>query len=97
MSTMNTEASLTRATILDTAKAYVTKDRAADHGNLEDNFTCIAKLWSAYLGCEVKPHDVGSLMVLFKVARIKGNAGHADSWIDVAGYAACGGEVATRL
>ena len=39
-----------RAEVLDTAKEYVTKDRAADHGNMEDNFTTIAKYWSNHLG-----------------------------------------------
>ena len=31
-----------RADCLDTAKAYVTKDRANDHGDMEDNFATIA-------------------------------------------------------
>ena len=35
------------------------------------------------------------MMVLLKVARIKGNAQHADSWVDIAGYSALGGEIAT--
>ena len=33
-------------------------------------------------------------MVLMKLARIKGSNGtHKDSWVDIAGYAACGYEV----
>ena len=38
-----------RAKILDTAKGYVTKDRAADHGDMEDNFQRIALYWNAHL------------------------------------------------
>lgn len=83
-----------RAQILDTAKQYVTKDRNASHGEPEDTFGVIAGLWSAYLGAEVSPADVCNLMVLLKVARAKANPMHDDSWVDIAGYAACGAEVA---
>lgn len=84
-----------RATILDTAKSYVTKDRQATHGNPEDSFGMIARLWSAYLGQEVKAHDVCSMMALLKVARARENPTNDDNWIDMAGYAACGAEVAS--
>ena len=40
---------LTRAEVLDTAKEYVTKDRASDHGDMEDNFKTIAIYWSVTL------------------------------------------------
>lgn len=86
---------MNRAEILDTAKGYVTKDRAADHGDLEDNFVCIANLWSAYLGIRVSLADVAVMMVLLKCARARGVPGHGDNWVDMAGYAACGGEIAT--
>lgn len=83
-----------RAQILDKAKEYVTKDRNATHGEPEDTFGVIAGLWSAYLGAEVSPADVCNLMVLLKVARAKANPLHDDSFVDIAGYAACGAEVA---
>ena len=35
------------------------------------------------------------MMALLKIARLMSNPEHADSWIDGAGYLACGGEVAT--
>jgi len=85
----------TRGTVLDLARKYVTKDRAADHGNMEDNFSMIAGLWSVYLGKEIKPYDVGAMMTLLKTARIKSNPAHLDNWVDGAGYMACGGELAT--
>ena len=44
----------TRSEILDTAKEYVTKDRAATHGDMESNLTTISELWSVYLRCEYK-------------------------------------------
>jgi len=83
----------TRAEILDTAKKYVTKDRADQHGDMESNFTMIADLWSVYLGVEVKPHDVGVCMSLLKIARIKSTPENADHWQDSCGYMACGGEL----
>lgn len=84
----------TRAEISDTAKENVTVDRAATHGDAEDTFASIASLWSAYLGEEIGVTDVSLMMCLLKVARLKGNPTHLDSWIDIAGYAACGGEIA---
>ena len=37
---------VSRGQVLDTAKEYVTKDRASDHGNMEDNFQRIALYWN---------------------------------------------------
>lgn len=84
-----------RADILDAAKQAVTVDRAATHGDMEDNFWRIAGYWTAHLDHPVTAADVAVMMVLLKLARIKGNPANADSWVDAAGYAACGGEIAT--
>jgi hypothetical protein len=85
-----------RADILATASEYVTIDRAATHGDAEDNFRRIADLWNAYLGVDdITSIDVAVMLALLKVARIRSNPTHADNWIDIAGYAACGGEIAT--
>lgn len=86
-----------RATILDTAKEYVTKDRAATHGGAEESFEYIANFWSNYLGVGISEKDVCAMMCLLKIARIRGNPDHLDSWIDVAGYAALGGEMESRF
>ena len=85
-----------RGSILDTAKEYVTKDRAADHGDMEDNFQRIAAYWNTHLGLVgvVRDTDVAVMMTLLKVARIHSNTTNADNWIDAAGYMACGGELA---
>ena len=88
---------MNRSDILDTAKQYVTVDRAATHGNgAEDSFQTIADFWSAYLGRSVSTSDVCAMMCLLKLARIKGNAEHIDSWIDLAGYGSLGGEMAGK-
>jgi hypothetical protein len=85
-----------RADILATASEYVSIDRAATHGDAEDNFSRLADLWNAYLGVDtISAVDVAVMLSLLKVARIRSNPKHADNWIDIAGYAACGGEIAT--
>ena len=83
-----------RAEILEAARQAVTVDRAATHGDAERTFERIADLWRAYLGVAVSPTDVALMLALLKIARAKGNPGHADNWVDLAGYAACGGELA---
>ncbi len=87
---------MNRSDILDTAKEYVTKDRAATHGSAEDNFGLIAAYWSAHLGRNIKTHDVAVMMTLLKLARAKSNPKHIDNWIDGCGYLALGGETAAE-
>lgn len=86
---------MNRAEILDTAKQYVTVDRADTHGDAESNFGLIAAYWSAHLDAYVGAEDVAIMMTLMKLARAKAKPGHADNWIDGCGYLACGGEIAT--
>tara|TARA_R110000787_G_scaffold113247_1_gene222390 strand:- start:204 stop:512 length:309 start_codon:yes stop_codon:yes gene_type:complete len=88
---------ITRSEILDTAKKYVTKDRAATHGDMEDNFEMIAKFWGNYLGVTIYSADVSAMMTLLKIARIKSNPTHLDNFIDACGYMACGGEIMSKI
>jgi len=88
--------SATRAFILDAAKHAVTQDRNATHGNPEDSFAAIAAVWSARLGITLTGWQVCILLADLKTCRAWGNPGHQDSWVDIAGYAACGGELAGR-
>ena len=55
---------MNRAEILDDAKQKVTVDRAADHGDMEDNFSTIAAYWTTHLGTQVSAHDVAVMMTL---------------------------------
>ena len=87
---------VSRADILDRAKAIVTGEREKQYGKPEDNFAIIAELWSAYTGYKFSPVDVAMMMALLKVARIKTGVGTVDSIVDLAGYAACAGEIAGR-
>ena len=85
---------MNRAEILNTAHATITIDRAATHGAAENTFGLIATYWSAHLNHPVSAVDVAAMMTLFKLARLQGNPGHLDNWVDAVGYAAIGGELA---
>lgn len=82
-----------RQVILDTAMGLVLHDRHVDYDAPIVDFTRTAAMWSAYTGHEFSPHDVAVLMVLVKVSRLATSPQKLDSWVDIAGYAACGGEV----
>lgn len=90
---------MNRSDILDTAKTYITADRAATHGAAEDSFNAIAASWEVWLSIRkpgpLNAFDVACMMTLFKLARMAGNPGHIDSAVDAAGYAALAGEIAT--
>lgn len=83
----------TRETVLDAAKRCVCGDREQDYGSPENNFRTISSMWSAYAGVEFTPVDVAAMLALLKIARIASGHAKADNWIDLAGYAACGGEI----
>lgn len=87
---------VSRAEILDCARIAVTGEREQQYGKPEDNFAIIAKLWSAYKGDSFTPVDVAMMMALLKIARIKTGVGTVDSFVDLAGYAACAGEIAGK-
>ena len=92
---------MTREEILDTAKKCVCGKREQDYGSPEDNFQTIAYLWNDYLYSGSKPSlidatDVAMMMALLKIARIRNGGGTGDSFVDLAGYAACGGEISAK-
>ena len=41
----------------------------------------------------VDSKDVAAMLVLLKIARIASGHAKMDNWVDIAGYAACGGEI----
>ena len=88
---------ITRKNILTDAIGCVCNDREVQYGDPEDNFYRIAKLWNAYLGDNVVDEvDVAMMMALLKVARAKTGRNKADNFVDLAGYAACAGEIALK-
>lgn len=92
-----------RRQTLDKAAAAVLGDRDVSYGKPEDNFGVIAEFWTSYLRRrgllvgfdDVRPADVGNLLGLMKYGRLAGNLSHADSYVDIAGYAACSAECET--
>ena len=94
-----------RAYILDMAKSIVTGEREKSYGKPEDNFRIIGEMWETYLrarcvtpdgGIDILPEDVAIMMAILKIARIASGNYKVDSYIDLAGYAACAGECAGR-
>lgn len=97
----------TKKSVLESAIQTVA-DRGVPYGGVEDNFGRIAALWTTHLmnryagtltddPPKLDPSDVAMMMALMKIARLEANPSHADSWVDVAGYAACGGEIGANL
>ena len=86
----------TRKRVLREAERCVCGQREQDYGTPEDNFGRIAEFWTTYMGVEFGTVDVAIMMALLKIARISENLQHMDSWVDLAGYAACGGEIAGK-
>ena len=96
-----------RAEVLAEAKKCVCGEREQDYGTPEDNFTTIGLMWAVYLRAAhpeltkvlpingIKAKDVAVMMSLLKVARIA-TGSSPDSFVDLAGYAACAGEIATQ-
>ena len=84
---------MNRPEILDKAKACVCGDREQDYGAPEKNFGTIAEFWATYLSYDITAKDVAAMLALLKIARIASGHAKDDNWVDLAGYAACGGEI----
>ena len=83
-----------REQILETAIKTVCQDRQDRYGAVENNFQMIAEFWSTYLNAPVTAVDVAMMMGMLKIARIRTGKFTQDNFVDLAGYAACGAEVA---
>lgn len=92
---------MNRKDILELASSAVhAMDMDHDYGKPEDNFATIAELWNTYLDAVfdedfngyLSSRDIAAMMILLKVARAA-NSTKCDHWVDIAGYAACGGEI----
>ena len=81
---------MTRDEFVDSVRNIV-EGRDKVHGKPEDTFEKIASLWTFYLHKVITRKDVACMMILFKVARLQNNMNNEDNWIDIAGYAVCGG------
>lgn len=84
-----------REDALKKAATFICGDRDRDYGNPKGSFELIANLWGDYLGVNIKSRDVGIMMALLKIARLK-TSGKADSSLDLIGYGACINELDTE-
>jgi hypothetical protein len=94
-----------RAEILEAARVCVCGERQQDYVTPENNFETIGLLWGVYLRAShpelakvmainhINAKDVATMMGLLKVARIA-TGYKEDNFVDLAGYAACAGEIA---
>lgn len=87
---------MTRAETLKKAKDCVCGQRENEYGSPENNFKTIADFWSVYKGVQFTTNDVAMMMALLKIARIRTGTATDDSYVDLAGYAACGAEITSN-
>ena len=81
-----------RDQILDKAKILISGERAKDYGDAYLNHKRIAELWSPILNKDITVEQVYACMIAVKLSRLIETPDHEDSWIDICGYAALGGE-----
>lgn len=86
-----------RSELLLEADQLVNGDRNNHYGPPSQDFERTALLWSTYLSGRrmIEAHDVAVMMILLKVSRLSWSAENRDSWVDIAGYAACGFDALT--
>ena len=83
------------ANLLDEAKETV-EHRQKEYGPPIVNFANIARRWSMVLGRDVTANEVVRCMLEVKLARLDQDPHHYDTFVDIAGYAACLEEVTVR-
>ena len=84
---------MNREDFLEQAAELVSATRDEVYGDPLTNHQRIADLWSAILGINVEPEEVVLCMIAVKMSRLCNTFDHKDSWVDIAGYAALGGEI----
>jgi hypothetical protein len=87
---------MNRDEVLADAKEKINGPRAKDYGDAYENHDKIAKMWSAILGMEVTVAQVYQCMLAVKIGRLITTPEHEDTWVDIAGYAALGGEISEK-
>ena len=83
---------MNRKEILRKAESLVNGPRAKQYGDAHENHARIAQMWSVLLDKPVTIQQVYQCMVAVKLARLVVTPNHEDSWIDICGYGALGGE-----
>jgi hypothetical protein len=87
---------MNRGDILRQAETLVSNDRELVYGPPRLNQQRIADLYNAYWkhrDGEFTVSDVVIFAILTKIARLIQSPGNLDTWVDIAGYSALGGEL----
>ena len=93
-----------RNEILKLAEKLVSKDRNEQYGEPSEAFAVIGELWTTYMRhrrarveledqLHIARYDVGVMLSLMKIARLMQKPKKMDTHVDLAGYAACTGEI----
>jgi len=87
----------TREDFLKQAESLINGPRAKEYGPARLNHQRIADIWTILLAkklaADISPEDVVACMVGLKLARLAEDMHKDDSWVDIIGYAALGGEI----
>lgn len=93
----NDLANTPRAHVLNEARDLITGDRNNQYGPPTQDFSRTAAALTALGyrgpgGRDLAAHDVAILVGVVKLSRLMWEPTKRDSWVDLAGYAACGWE-----
>jgi len=87
----------TREDFLKEAESLINGPRAKEYGPAKLNHQRIADIWTILLrgklSSEITPEEVVACMVGLQLARLAEDISKDDSWVDIIGYAALGGEI----
>lgn len=84
----------TRDRVLADASTAINGDRQQDYGDARPSFERIAAMWALILDTPVSSHQVAQCLAAMKISRSMTSPEKLDNWVDMAGYAALGAELA---
>jgi len=90
---------LDRNEVLSTAAALISGDRATQYRDALDTHRAVGEMWQALLyhddvDVQINASTVALMLICLKCVRAVKNPEYSDSWVDIAGYAALGAEMA---
>jgi len=83
--------------VLEEAISLINGQRAVDYGDAQSNFQRMADLVNPIIkkaDGKLTATDMALVMIQVKIARLQESPDHEDSWVDIAGYAALGAQIA---